>query len=180
MSEACSICLEALDADDARGQCSTPCGHRFHSTCLFRAMVERQSCPLCREQLIPAPPSPEATLREVTTVRVEITPLGEVRRQQRNYQARRRRMERTHSTLRASKRRLEASDQALRACAAECDDAVVATLRGSPRVQRLLREQQRCERRYVRANNRHKRLVVERLGEPPEVDAMYTALLGLM
>jgi hypothetical protein len=46
----CSICYEEFEKKSA---CSTtPCGHKFHSACLFQNFKHRHECPLCREELI--------------------------------------------------------------------------------------------------------------------------------
>ena len=49
----CSICYDDFDPKIA---CSmTPCGHKFHSSCLFQNFEHRNECPLCRTELIKSP-----------------------------------------------------------------------------------------------------------------------------
>jgi hypothetical protein len=50
----CAICLCELTATNFT---STECGHRFHSSCVFKSlMVRGVGCPLCRRELTDAPP----------------------------------------------------------------------------------------------------------------------------
>ena len=44
----CSICLEIITDFSTK----TPCGHVFHSACLFKNFETRFECPLCRQALI--------------------------------------------------------------------------------------------------------------------------------
>ena len=48
--EPCAICYECFTETDACA--TTPCGHKFHSTCLFKNFEHRPECPLCRTELI--------------------------------------------------------------------------------------------------------------------------------
>jgi hypothetical protein len=49
----CAICYDCFTSTDA---CSTtPCGHKFHSKCLFQNFEHRPECPLCRTELIKQP-----------------------------------------------------------------------------------------------------------------------------
>ena len=49
----CAICYECFMPSDA---CSTtPCGHKFHSSCLFQNFEHRPECPMCRSELIKQP-----------------------------------------------------------------------------------------------------------------------------
>jgi hypothetical protein len=49
----CAICYDCFTTTDA---CSTtPCGHKFHSKCLFQNFEHRPECPLCRTELIKQP-----------------------------------------------------------------------------------------------------------------------------
>ncbi len=48
--EECAICYESFTSSIP---CSTtPCGHKFHSSCLFQNFEHRPECPLCRTELI--------------------------------------------------------------------------------------------------------------------------------
>lgn len=52
-NDACSICLDSMQAD----VCKLPCSHRFHHGCLaeLRLSCLSQRCPLCRAILPPGP-----------------------------------------------------------------------------------------------------------------------------
>ncbi len=50
----CAICLCELTTTNFT---STECGHRFHSSCVFKSLIVRGvGCPLCRRELTDAPP----------------------------------------------------------------------------------------------------------------------------
>jgi hypothetical protein len=49
----CAICYDCFASTDAC--CTTPCGHKFHSKCLFTNFEHRPECPLCRTELIKQP-----------------------------------------------------------------------------------------------------------------------------
>ena len=51
----CPICLEVLTPNSTNFT-STPCGHRFHSTCLLENVVRNGAgCPYCRHQMVEQP-----------------------------------------------------------------------------------------------------------------------------
>ena len=54
----CSVCLDVIDrAGDAA---KTPCGHRFHLTCLMKSVhAGTWTCPLCRGDIIQLPKEEE-------------------------------------------------------------------------------------------------------------------------
>jgi NACalpha-BTF3-like transcription factor len=43
----CSVCMESIDCPT-----KAPCGHAFHFECLFRWGRKKNTCPLCRGELI--------------------------------------------------------------------------------------------------------------------------------
>lgn len=47
--EECSCCLNKLNTNN--NYTITKCGHKFHSTCIFAALKQKNSCPLCRKTL---------------------------------------------------------------------------------------------------------------------------------
>lgn len=44
----CSICFDPLEPKDS---VFIPCRHQFHIECCYRWVLEKDNCPLCREQL---------------------------------------------------------------------------------------------------------------------------------
>ena len=45
----CAICYEAIgDRDSA----TTSCGHKFHFSCMTKAMQRNSTCPMCRNSLV--------------------------------------------------------------------------------------------------------------------------------
>ena len=58
----CAICYDCFTKTDA---CSTtPCGHKFHSKCLFQNFEHRPECPLCRTELIKQPEEEDDDVQE--------------------------------------------------------------------------------------------------------------------
>ena len=58
----CAICYDCFAKNDA---CSTtPCGHKFHSKCLFQNFEHRPECPLCRTELIKQPEEEDDDVEE--------------------------------------------------------------------------------------------------------------------
>ena len=47
--EECSCCLNKININN--NYTITNCGHKFHSTCIFAALKQKNSCPLCRKTL---------------------------------------------------------------------------------------------------------------------------------
>lgn len=48
----CAICMDDIGTNNCT---VTECGHRFHSSCIFRNMIERIECPMCRKDLVDMP-----------------------------------------------------------------------------------------------------------------------------
>ena len=44
----CSICMEQID--NKNDEIITPCSHHFHSKCLIKWTMQKNSCPNCRQQ----------------------------------------------------------------------------------------------------------------------------------
>ena len=52
--QGCPNCRQ--DDDAATGAWKeTPCGHRFHGRCVERWLQEKESCPMCRREVVTAP-----------------------------------------------------------------------------------------------------------------------------
>ena len=45
----CPICMEEVTLTNC---CTTECGHRFHSSCLFKNFSNTFACPMCRKELV--------------------------------------------------------------------------------------------------------------------------------
>jgi hypothetical protein len=52
----CAICMDDIGTKNCT---VTECGHRFHSSCIFRNMMERIECPMCRKDLVDMPEEEE-------------------------------------------------------------------------------------------------------------------------
>lgn len=47
--EHCTICMEDLKKPQESDVCTLPCGHVFHSLCIFKwTMFGKKQCPVCR------------------------------------------------------------------------------------------------------------------------------------
>lgn len=55
----CVICLNELH--NTNEILTTPCNHKFHSSCFLKWMYAHKDCPLCRKQLIKNPTQDEET-----------------------------------------------------------------------------------------------------------------------
>ena len=47
-SSECPVCMEEFDKTDIM---VTTCGHKFHTTCMFKHLRNANKCPCCREVL---------------------------------------------------------------------------------------------------------------------------------
>ena len=50
-SSCCTICLAPFETDATMIVPTTPCGHNFHSPCLYQLLEEHSSCPVCKGQI---------------------------------------------------------------------------------------------------------------------------------
>lgn len=48
-TELCCICLS--NVIKRKNKTITKCGHVFHSECIFRSLLDKKSCPICRQNL---------------------------------------------------------------------------------------------------------------------------------
>ena len=46
----CCICLS--DIKETKNYCITECIHEFHTSCLLKWLLNNESCPICRANLI--------------------------------------------------------------------------------------------------------------------------------
>ena len=110
----CAICLEVVGAEQV---CRLSCGHVFHSSCVLQSAMHDPRCPVCRAELAKKPDA-------ANVVNVELT-IGDVhnaveeeyqslRRQQVNYDARRRRFLRRRPELQQEHAAMKVQEQELR------------------------------------------------------------------
>jgi len=52
MNSDCPICFNSIEGINC---CTTECGHKFHSSCLFKNFKNSMACPLCRQVLVEVP-----------------------------------------------------------------------------------------------------------------------------
>ena len=50
MSNSCTICLADIEETNIT---TLPCGHSFHYSCIFTWNAQHNTCPFCRQPLIP-------------------------------------------------------------------------------------------------------------------------------
>ena len=66
----CPICMEDLTD---KNKTTTACGHVFHSSCIFKNMMLRTTCPMCREDLVcKSVPTPISTNSNTTNTNINI------------------------------------------------------------------------------------------------------------
>lgn len=46
----CPICIDNIVTDDEI--CKLPCGHYFHSDCIYQWILEKNVCPLCKMEAV--------------------------------------------------------------------------------------------------------------------------------
>ena len=48
-NNSCPICMESIGINDS---CTAKCGHSFCLGCLAKSLQDRNTCPLCRQELV--------------------------------------------------------------------------------------------------------------------------------
>ena len=48
-NNSCPICMDPIGINDS---CTTKCGHSFCLGCLVKSLQDRNTCPLCRQELV--------------------------------------------------------------------------------------------------------------------------------
>jgi hypothetical protein len=61
--EECPICYEKIQK---YGFCITKCNHQFCMDCMMNHIQNNQSCPLCRQEVLPEKPKPDPTVEYET------------------------------------------------------------------------------------------------------------------
>ena len=172
----CAICLEAIDEREA---CRLKCGHAFHSSCMIQSALHDPRCPVCRAELAqkPAPAAGPSVLN------IELT-MGDVqeafeqdfqtmRRQQLNYDARRRRFLRRHPDMleeHMAAKRGELQLRTLERGISERWSQASRELWLRPEFVALRKERSLLLRRIRRRERTVEEAVEEALGERPEID----------
>lgn len=164
----CPICLSQITS----GCCETECGHRFHSKCIFESLRSNASCPICRGVLrTEQKRATSATMSIVELTFQERTQRERhVRRAQRNFDARRRRLERKHREISAAKQVAEDARKQYEACDLAYKRAWEAAVLLMQTDETIVAEKRRrvlAMRRMARASRKYKSMVVERIGERP-------------
>lgn len=168
----CCICLDEVGVAPAT---TTPCGHVFHSACLFRALGRDGRCPLCRAVLV------STQCRSRTEGGEEVDEHDEhdehderwwsdVRRQRRNYDARRRRLERSYPLVARAHERAKAARVRFMVAQKNFMDERARAIRKAlsrSNVRSSFRELSLARRSLFRTYRVYHERVITRLGERP-------------
>ena len=158
MDTECAVCLSQV----LGSQCTTRCGHVFHSECIFRAIKSDDRCPLCRTRLVedvqPEQPEHGADERQERQARAQ-------------YMARRRRVENTDAEVAAARDSWLGAELSYNHQDAVVEDLVrdfLAEAFASDPV-RLAKHRRVCARRKAqRGKGKYRRLLEGHVGEVPE------------
>lgn len=112
----CAICLEHVSS----AACHLACGHVFHSSCLIQSAMHDPRCPICRTVLAKKPEP--ATSTQIVNVEFSLNDINDAvdqeyhnhRRQQLNYDARKRRFLRNRPDLIRERDAIKAGEADLR------------------------------------------------------------------
>lgn len=104
LEDGCPICFDSMTQDTVY---VTPCAHVFHEECIAHSLLERSTCPVCREEIRDdalTNPRVAATIQRLIAARAEL-----VRRRHSAAAIIQRRMRRRISSARAEEVRREAA-----------------------------------------------------------------------
>ena len=171
----CSICLEEIASNES---CHLECSHVFHSKCVLQAAMHDPRCPVCRAQYATKPES--ATSAAVVNIELTMSDVQnafehdfrDVRRLQTNYDARRRRLLRRTPYLQQEHTETQALRRQLREVETSLERPWVHLaheLRSGPHFAELKRKRALLLRRIRRRERIVAAVVVEVLGERPEI-----------
>ena len=171
----CPICLEPVEPTHAWARLE--CTHVFHSACVLQSAMHDPRCPVCRTELAKRP-----EVQQAHVVNVELTlhdmqvavdeEVRSVRRQQVNYDARRRRFLRGQPQLRAQFDVVQEQRRQLRSLERRLEDAWSRESRAlwmGPAFVAQKRERALLLRRIRRGERMVDAAVAEVLGARPEV-----------
>ena len=176
----CPVCLDRIGASDI---CRTSCGHVFHSGCAFRAVRQDPRCSICRTRLVPEDEKPRSLPRE-TAIDIDGVDFVEfsarVRRERRNYNARRRRMETRDQSIKEMRDGWKAAEAELRVFDARLEQKYCSELRAvknRPEVRAMCAELQRAVRREQRLKRVYNAQLEQRLGVCPPASPLEHLLM---
>ena len=79
--EDCPICMEKIEGSSS----STPCGHKFCTSCFVKSVVRKNKCPMCRACIIPeeeyndiSRPPPVPSTIDMNLSNIELSTEGEI------------------------------------------------------------------------------------------------------
>lgn len=175
MTDECPICLEPLTA----ASCALECRHRFHSACILQSVLHDPRCPVCRGTLgltVPPAPPPRHVAIAVSVEDIDSVVTDRwntVRRQQINYDARRRRLVRNNPVLRRAHDRAKEMRRHLRDLETALDHEWSVASRELWKSDRFLQKKQeraRTMRRLRDFERQIERAATDAFGERPEID----------
>ena len=67
MIEECPVCMEKIEGISS----STPCGHKFCTSCFVKSVLRKNSCPMCRAKIVDDNEYIDNGVNEVNRIRVE-------------------------------------------------------------------------------------------------------------
>lgn len=167
MGDECPICLEVIDP---KSVCNTVCGHKFHSKCAFLAVRNDPEgrCPNCREPLVPRT---RPTNVSVEIEGIEFSEFSEqVRREQRNYNARRRRAEKQDEGLLSLRKRWKEAEKDVVLMDKKLDCQIsfeMKQLYKRPVVRVIRTERNKAMRKESRLKRSYNKQIEERVGPRP-------------
>lgn len=170
----CAICLESVGERDA---CHLPCGHAFHASCVLQAALHDPRCPVCRVELAKRPAATPSVVNIELTMN-DVQNAFEVdyqamRRQQINYDARRRRFVQRRPDLRQEYAAMREGEKRLKQLERVISDQWAHASRElwtGPTFAALKKERSLLLRRIRRRERIVEAAVEDALGERPEVD----------
>lgn len=157
----CPICLTEIKS----APCETECGHKFHSKCIFEAIQRNVACPMCRLPLCDSNRIDKGI--EIMFTRRDNS---ELQRQQRNYDARRRRYERNNPDVMSMKHNAEQAFRAFANYHAVFEDlwnVEIEKLGFHPEIAKAKRARALAMRRMRRAASAYKKRIEDTLGARP-------------
>lgn len=180
----CPVCMDPIGSDNS---CRTECGHVFHSSCAFRAIRTDRRCSICRRELVKEEETqPPSIIREI---RVEVAGVDfqefaeQNSRLRKNYNARRRRVERRNPQLAIAKERWRLAERETTALTDAYNrqyNSEVKKVEDCLLVRNKRRERERHAHRERALKRTYDRMLEQAMGEKPpsSLDQMLVEQLG--